>query len=270
MFDEKAYHREWIKLHPESVRLNHQRYFAQIGREEYNRRNKEAYHRRRRLFKETHLKYPHPNTKPVRIPSWLFNRDWSPYRFDKKKYERRYRAENREKLHEMKHRNYLNRKGRNREEFLKRQKENEKRYRERHREELKLRERESRRKNWLKYRAHQYKWRSKNMAKFVEHMKYYNRKVKARLVGKKGGRCEICGYDKCIGAMEFHHKNPEEKEGMFDYRKLNFNLAKVQLICSNCHREIHFNNPALKKPRSKRFKRSVQVPQRIIVPVVVK
>ena len=28
----------------------------------------------------------------------------------------------------------------------------------------------------------------------------------------KGGKCEICGYNKCVSALEFHHKNPLEKD----------------------------------------------------------
>ena len=37
-------------------------------------------------------------------------------------------------------------------------------------------------------------------------------RLKEKLVEYKGGKCEICGYDKCITALEFHHLNPEEKE----------------------------------------------------------
>jgi hypothetical protein len=29
---------------------------------------------------------------------------------------------------------------------------------------------------------------------------------------KRGGKCERCGYDVNLSALEFHHKNPEEKE----------------------------------------------------------
>jgi hypothetical protein len=25
------------------------------------------------------------------------------------------------------------------------------------------------------------------------------------LIGIKGGKCEKCGYDKCLDALEFHH-----------------------------------------------------------------
>ena len=35
--------------------------------------------------------------------------------------------------------------------------------------------------------------------------------VKIKAVEYKGGKCSICGYDKCIGALEFHHLDPDEK-----------------------------------------------------------
>lgn len=28
----------------------------------------------------------------------------------------------------------------------------------------------------------------------------------------KGNKCSICGYDKCLGALEFHHLDSEEKD----------------------------------------------------------
>ena len=36
-------------------------------------------------------------------------------------------------------------------------------------------------------------------------------KVKISLVAECGGKCKICGYDKCVGALEFHHTNPDKK-----------------------------------------------------------
>ena len=36
--------------------------------------------------------------------------------------------------------------------------------------------------------------------------------IKRNLVTYKGGKCQVCGYDKCIEAMQFHHKNPDEKD----------------------------------------------------------
>src|SRR5690349_32101 len=37
------------------------------------------------------------------------------------------------------------------------------------------------------------------------------RRVKEFLVADAGGRCRLCGYDKYLGALEFHHLDPKEK-----------------------------------------------------------
>jgi len=42
--------------------------------------------------------------------------------------------------------------------------------------------------------------------------KSIRRAFKAKCVAYKGGRCEICGYNKCIAALQFHHKDPSAKE----------------------------------------------------------
>jgi hypothetical protein len=36
--------------------------------------------------------------------------------------------------------------------------------------------------------------------------------LKKMSVEHKGGKCSLCGYNKCISALEFHHLNPNEKE----------------------------------------------------------
>ena len=66
------------------------------------------------------------------------------------------------------------------------------------------------------------------------------------MVEYKGGKCEICGYDRCITALEFHHLNRGEKDfsisestysrSMEDLKK---EVDKCILVCANCHREIH-------------------------------
>lgn len=43
-------------------------------------------------------------------------------------------------------------------------------------------------------------------------------KRKYEAVLAKGGKCERCGYDKNLSALEFHHRNPEEKEFQIDER----------------------------------------------------
>jgi hypothetical protein len=35
--------------------------------------------------------------------------------------------------------------------------------------------------------------------------------VKEILVAEAGGCCATCGYDSCLGALEFHHLDPSQK-----------------------------------------------------------
>lgn len=70
------------------------------------------------------------------------------------------------------------------------------------------------------------------------------REVKYRLVQLAGGRCVRCGYGKCIEALEFHHRDPSTKRFAFgsgdtpSWHILVEEVAKCDLLCSNCHREV--------------------------------
>lgn len=72
-----------------------------------------------------------------------------------------------------------------------------------------------------------------------------NVKAKEFLVKELGGKCKLCGYNKYLGALEFHHLDPTIK--MFDVGKglRKFSLSKCLeeirtcvLLCSNCHKEV--------------------------------
>ena len=73
-------------------------------------------------------------------------------------------------------------------------------------------------------------------------------KRKLELIKLKGGKCEKCGYNKNLGALEFHHLDPSIKEFNLDERHLSNTtiekilneLDKCILVCSNCHKEIHY------------------------------
>lgn len=71
------------------------------------------------------------------------------------------------------------------------------------------------------------------------------RLVKAQAVAYLGGKCQICNYSKCLDALDFHHRDPKEKEfNICSVKSRNFEgikkeLDKCDLLCSNCHREIH-------------------------------
>jgi hypothetical protein len=75
-------------------------------------------------------------------------------------------------------------------------------------------------------------------------------KRKLELIDMLGGKCSKCGYDKNFAALEFHHKNPIEKDFGLNSRMLsNTNVEKLIneankciLLCANCHREEHNPN----------------------------
>ncbi len=72
------------------------------------------------------------------------------------------------------------------------------------------------------------------------------RAIKQMAVQYKGGKCEICGYNKCAAAMDFHHRNPSLKKFSLSIRGLSRSLEAIKdeldkcaLLCANCHREFH-------------------------------
>tara|TARA_R110000822_G_scaffold53903_1_gene138679 strand:- start:801 stop:1364 length:564 start_codon:yes stop_codon:yes gene_type:complete len=73
-------------------------------------------------------------------------------------------------------------------------------------------------------------------------------KLKLMAVKYKGGKCERCGYDKCVDSFDFHHRDPKEKEFGIggkghtkSWDKIKKELDKCLLLCANCHREEHYN-----------------------------
>lgn len=69
-------------------------------------------------------------------------------------------------------------------------------------------------------------------------------RIKNRALDYKGNACLICGYNRCVAALEFHHLNPEEKDfgiaAMYtkNWENIRLELDKCVLLCSNCHREV--------------------------------
>lgn len=91
-----------------------------------------------------------------------------------------------------------------------------------------------------------------------EEKKEYNRKIynkqrekrwslKKELVELKGGKCQCCGYSKNLAAMSFHHRDPDQKLFELDGRAMSGKqkpellneLEKCDLLCMNCHQEVH-------------------------------
>jgi hypothetical protein len=81
-------------------------------------------------------------------------------------------------------------------------------------------------------------------------MSTYKYVKKARKVRKQllldclGGKCCRCGYNTCVDAIDFHHKDPAEKDFTIAKAWNNLPLVIEELkkcipLCSNCHREFH-------------------------------
>lgn len=70
-----------------------------------------------------------------------------------------------------------------------------------------------------------------------------NNKLKKWAVDLLGGSCSVCGYNKCIGALDFHHTDPSKKDFSIADKKsktaIESELEKCIVVCKNCHSEIH-------------------------------
>lgn len=73
----------------------------------------------------------------------------------------------------------------------------------------------------------------------------WRRRAKATLVSEAGGGCILCGYARYIGALQFHHLDPETKRFALGGRglaraidDLRSEAAKCVLLCANCHAEV--------------------------------
>jgi len=70
---------------------------------------------------------------------------------------------------------------------------------------------------------------------------------KEEIIKSKGGACSKCGYSKSASALVFHHRN--EKAKAFNISGQNLNkyswelllkeAKKCDLLCANCHAEVH-------------------------------
>ncbi|MDP3995845.1 MAG: hypothetical protein Q8P74_01195 [bacterium] len=89
--------------------------------------------------------------------------------------------------------------------------------------------------------------------KYADRAKYLIRavakrrkKIREMAIEYKGGRCVLCGYDKCIQALDFHHIGGKGKDfGISDkgytrsWERVKKEIDKCILVCANCHRELH-------------------------------
>jgi hypothetical protein len=85
-------------------------------------------------------------------------------------------------------------------------------------------------------------WRCKRCV--AEAVTRRHHKVRRILIEEAGGCCALCGYDRCIFTLTFHHVDPATKlfhmtmasgKSLAAYRA---EAAKCVLLCANCHGEV--------------------------------
>ena len=78
-------------------------------------------------------------------------------------------------------------------------------------------------------------------------VQFFNRSEINEKTSYKDARWQmsICGYNRCVDALEFHHKDPKEKDfkigsgNTMSWKDYKAEALKCILVCSNCHKEIH-------------------------------
>ena len=94
---------------------------------------------------------------------------------------------------------------------------------------------------------------AKDKRKYADRAEYLKKAVDKRrktirkmAIEYKGGKCAICGYEKSINALEFHHFDSGKKDFgisakgyIRNWEQVKDELDKCILLCSNCHREVH-------------------------------
>lgn len=71
--------------------------------------------------------------------------------------------------------------------------------------------------------------------------------MKVKCVQRLGGKCIDCG-ESDLPCLEFHHRDPKQKEFKINYLfntgydKIEKEIVKCDLLCSNCHRKKHYNH----------------------------
>jgi hypothetical protein len=85
-------------------------------------------------------------------------------------------------------------------------------------------------------------WRCKRCV--AEAVTRRHQKMKRELVAENGGCCAVCGYDRAIINLHFHHVDPMTKtisvsmavgKSLATFRA---EARKCVLVCGNCHGEI--------------------------------
>ncbi len=90
----------------------------------------------------------------------------------------------------------------------------------------------------------------------AERVSERRRKIKQTLVAEAGGACVLCGYSRCLAALQFHHVDPANKRFHLSMQGVSRSLARARaeaakcvLLCANCHAEVEHGVSTIPEPR---------------------
>lgn len=81
---------------------------------------------------------------------------------------------------------------------------------------------------------------------FIEAVAKRRKKIRLKAIEHLGGKCIKCGYKKYPEVLEFHHRDPSKKDFNVSskghcrsWQRVEKEIEKCDLLCANCHREVH-------------------------------
>jgi predicted HNH restriction endonuclease len=93
----------------------------------------------------------------------------------------------------------------------------------------------------MKKETRMYRDRAEYLKKAVAERR---KNLRLKSIDYKGGKCQLCGYNKCLDALEFHHNQNVKNFGISSkgytrsWEKVRQELDLCVLLCANCHREV--------------------------------
>ena len=103
-------------------------------------------------------------------------------------------------------------------------------------------------------RKYRRKWYSQNKESEKQHVYKRKRYLKNWFLDfKKNLNCSKCNENH-PATLEFHHKKEHKKEKAigdmvddgYSIKKILEEIKKCEVLCSNCHKKLHYNNKNLK------------------------